>query len=263
LGRLIQSRPKCMYPDYSYPLHLAPGFFASLLCGTRRSFHNDARACLARLKPPLKILGTENIPQTGPALITFNHYYRAGFHAWWLALAIAAVVPQEIHFGMTGELTWPGKWYAPLGQAGSRWLLGWLARIYGFTTMPPMPPRPRDVEARARSVRAMLEYARNHPQAILGLAPEGGDNVPSGALTWPSSGAGRFVSLLAAQGFPIVPVGAYEEAGEFCVSFGTAYRYQVPPRSAPAEKDRHAAQTIMSAIAARLPIRLQGEFAAR
>lgn len=250
-----------MFPDYSYPLRLAPGFAASLLCGIHRSFRRDAQACIARLDPPLRVLGEENIPRTGPALITFNHYYRPGFHAWWLALAVAAVVPQEIHFAMTGELTFPGQWYAPLGQAGSRWLLNRLAKIYGFTTMPPMPPRPQDVEARARSVRAMLEYARQHPRAILALVPEGGDNVPSGALARPAPGAGRSVSLLAAQGFPITPVGAYEEAGEFCLRFGAAYRLEVPHDLAPDERDRRAAQIVMSTIAAQLPPRLRGSFA--
>ena len=72
----------------------------------------------------------------------FNHYYRSGFNAWWMALGLAATVPLDIHFVMTGELTFPGKWYAPLGMAGSRWLLRRFS-IYGFTTMPPMPPRPR------------------------------------------------------------------------------------------------------------------------
>lgn len=249
-----------MYPIYSYPLRLIPGFSASLLCGNRRSFHADARACIERLNSPLRIFGEENIPHSGPSLITFNHYYRPGFHAWWLALGIAAAVPQEIHFGMTGELTYPGKWYAPLGRAGSRWLLRRLANIYGFTTMPPMPPRPADVAARAHSVRTMLEYARAHPQAILALAPEGSDNVPSGALAWPPPGAGRFLALLAGSGFPVTPVGAYEEAGKFCLRFGVAYRLEVPTHLPPHERDRRAAEIVMRAIACQLPEHLRGEF---
>lgn len=226
-----------------------------------RSFRVDGMECMALLQPPLKILGKENIPHTGPALVTFNHYSRPGFQAWWIALAVASVIPEEMHFVMTGELTYPGKWYAPLGQAGSRWLLRQLARVYGLTTMPPMPPRPRDVEARARSVREFLAYAREHPQAILGIAPEGGDNVPTGALTWPASGAGRFISLLAAKGFPIVPVGVYEQAGEFCLSFGAAYRLQIPRGLGADEKDHAAAEIVMSAIAAQLPSGLLGPFA--
>jgi len=128
------------------------------------------------------VLGAEAIPQKGPCLVTFNHYYRPGFNAWWMALALAATIPVEVHFVMTGELTFPGKWYAPLGMTGSRWLLRRFSHIYGFTTMPPMPPRPKDLEARTRSVRRMLAFARSHPQAILGVAPEGGDQ-PGECLT--------------------------------------------------------------------------------
>ncbi len=249
-----------MYPRYSYPpfglFRLAP----SILFGRRRSFRRDSQLCIELLTPPLRIQGAENIPQGGPCLITFNHYYRPGFDAWWLAIALAATVPVDIHFVMTGELTYPGKWYAPLGQAGSRWLLRRFSKIYGFTVMPPMPPREKDVEARAESVREFLSYAREHPHAVLGLAPEGGDNPPSGALARPSSGAGRFVLLLAGMGFPVLPVGAYEEVGEFCLSFGAAYRLTVPRGLGADEKDRAAAQTVMSAIAAQVPPRLRGEF---
>jgi 1-acyl-sn-glycerol-3-phosphate acyltransferase len=247
------------FPRYSYPSHLALKFIADVLFSGRRSFRRDGLECLARLDPPLRVLGAENIPHSGPCLLTFNHYYRPGFNAWWMALALAATLPVDIHFVMTGELTYPGKWYAPLGMTGSRWLLWRLSKIYGFTTMPPMPPREKDVAARARSVRETLAFARQHPQAILGLAPEGGDQ-PGGLLNRPASGAGRFVLLLADQGFPVMPVGAFEENGEFCLHFGAVYQLQVPRGLGPDEKDRAAAQTVMSAIAAQLPPRLRGDF---
>jgi hypothetical protein len=248
-----------MYPDYSYPSRLVLGVGGNVLFGGQRSFRADGQACVERLEPSLRVLGAENVPHSGPCLITFNHYYRPGFDAWWVALAIAATVPVDIHFVMTGELTFPGKWYAPLGMAGSRWLLKRLSRIYGFTTMPPMPPRPKDVEARARSVRAVLSYVKEHPQAILGLAPEGGDQ-PSGVLTWPPSGAGRFISLLACYGSRIVPVGAYEEEGAFCLHFGEAYELSIPDGLSADEKDHAAAEIVMRAIARQLPLRLCGEF---
>jgi hypothetical protein len=247
------------YPHYSYPLSLAPGLIANTLFGGQRSFRRDGLACVQRINPPLQILGKENIPQGGPCLITFNHYYRPGFSAWWMALALAATVPMDIHFVMTGELTFPGKWYARPGMAGSRWLLRRFSHLYGFTAMPPMPPRPRDVNARAGAVRQTLAHASTHPQAVLGLAPEGGDQ-PGGLLNWPPAGAGRFVLLLAGQGFPILPVGCFEEAGEFCLCFGTPYLLQLPRGLDPAAKDRLAALTVMSAIAALLPKRLRGEF---
>lgn len=249
------------FPRYSYPGREAAGFLFDLLLGHRRSFRCDAQACLRRLQPPLQLLGQEHIPLHGPALLVFNHYYRPGFNAWWLALGIASVVPAEIHFAMTGELTFAGQWYAPFGQAISRWLLRRIARLYGFTTMPPMPPRQRDVEARAAAVRQFLTFARLHPQAILALAPEGGDNPPSGALNWPPPGAGRFLLLLAEAGFPLTPVGAWEEGGKFCLRFGLAYHLKVPPRLPAEVRDRLAAQQVMESIAALLPVHLRGPFA--
>jgi len=246
-------------PHYSYPPSVVFGLVASVFFGGRRSFRGDGQACSARLQPPLRVRGEENIPAAGPSLITFNHYYRPGFNAWWMALALAAVVPVEVHFVMTGELTYPGKWYAPLGMAGSRWLLRRFARIYGFTAMPPMPPRPRDVAARAGAVRAVLAYVKAHPDAILGLAPEGGDQ-PGGQVSWPASGTGRFLLLLAGLGFGIVPVGVCEEAGELCLHFGPGYRLSVPDGLSADEKDRAAAGQVMGQIAALVPARLRGEF---
>ena len=247
------------YPDYSYPPSVSIGLAASVFLGGRRTFRDDGQACVKRINPSLHLLGEENIPQNGPYLVTFNHYFRSGFNAWWMALALAATIPVEVHFVMTGELTFPGKWYAPLGMAGSRWLLKRFSRIYGFTRMPPMPPRPKDVKKRARSVRRVLAFARSHPQAILGLAPEGGDQ-PGGLLNMPPAGAGRFVLLLAEQGFPLLPVGCFEEAGAFCLHFGEAYQLKIPGGLTRKEKDGAAARTVMQKIAPLLPGRLRGEF---
>jgi hypothetical protein len=87
-----------MYPRYTYPplgfFRLAP----NVLFGGQRSFRRDGQLCIAQLKPPLRVLGVENIPHGGPCLITFNHYYRPGFDAWWMALALAATLPVDIHF---------------------------------------------------------------------------------------------------------------------------------------------------------------------
>jgi hypothetical protein len=247
------------YPSYSYPARLAPGLIVDVLFGGQRSFHLDAQSCLEFLKPPLRILGSEAIPQNGPCLVTFNHYYRPGFNAWWMALALAATISVKVHFVMTGELTFPGKWYAPLGMAGSRWLLKRFSRIYGFTTMPPMPPRPKDLKTRARAVRRVLTFARSHPQAIIGLAPEGGDQ-PGGLLNWPPAGAGRFILLVAEQGFPILPVGCFEDGGAFYMHFSEAYHLKIPGGFTSKEKDIAAARSVMQKIAPLLPERLRGEF---
>jgi hypothetical protein len=248
-----------MYPRYSHPFSRILSVGANLFFGGRRSFREDGRACVERLIPPLRVLGKENIPQTAPGLITFNHYHRPSFNAWWMALAIAANVPVDIHFVMTGELTFSGRWYASLGMAGSRWLLRRFSKIYGFTAMPPMPPRLQDAKKRARAVRKVLAYAKEHPQAILGLAPEGGDQ-PGGLVKMPPPGAGRFILLLAGQRCPIQPVGCFEENGEFCLRFGKPYWLQVPSGLSRDEKDRQLAHIVMSAIVTQLPAYLRGEF---
>lgn len=248
-----------MYPKYSYPRDVIAGLIRDAILSRRRVFREDAQASVSRLDPPLRVFCEENIPQNSPCVITVNHYFRPGFAAQWMALAISAVVPKNIHWIMTGELTFPGNWYAPLGMPISRFVLERGARVYGFTTMPPMPPRPRDVEARAASVRTVLDYVMHTENPIIGLAPEGGDQT-GGLLTMPAPGVGRFALLLAAQRLRFVPVGIYESDGELCLNFGEAYNLTIPHHSLPDEKDKQAAQIIMKNIARLLPLHLRGEF---
>lgn len=244
---------------YSYPRGLIIELGRDSLLMRRRSFREDAIACIERLEPTLQVFGKENIPRAGPCVVTVNHYYRPGFQAWWLALGITACVPVDMYWVMTGELTFPGRWYAPLGMLISKFILSKLARMYGFTAMPPMPPRPKDVESRAHAVREVLEVMRER-KVILGLAPEGGDQ-PGGKLSMPAAGAGRFSLLLANLGAEVVPVGAYESADGFCLNFGQAYRLSVPANLPADEKDRLAAKTMMGKISMLLLPELRGEFA--
>jgi hypothetical protein len=251
-----------IYPEYSYPHGLLLKVGLDALLYRRRSFREDALACIGRLKPSLRVMGEENIPQSGGCVITVNHYHREGFGAQWLALAVAANVPAEMHWIMTGEFTYPGKWYEYLGSIGSRFLLSHLATAYGFTTMPPMPPRQKEVEARAASVRKVLEFVKHTQGPILGLAPEGYDPAePAGVITRPVFGVGRFALLLSNAGLQFIPVGAYEEDGCFTIHFGEAYVLNVPRALSSAEKDAQAAHLIMKHIARQLPVQLRGEFA--
>ena len=243
------------YPRYGLPTNVVVGLAFKALFGFQRSFRADATRCLGRLKPPLKVLGNEHIPSDGPCVVTVNHYYRPGFDAWWIALAIAATVPVEMHWIVTGELMYWGK----LGSTISRWGLDRIGKTYGFTTMPPIPPRPKDVEARARSVKKVLKLMKQAGNTILGLAPEGADQS-GGQLSQPPTGAGRFGLLLAGSGSVFVPVGAYEADGAFCLHFGPAYRLSVPSGLSPDEKDHAAANIMMKNIAVLLPDELRGEF---
>ena len=248
------------YPFYSY----APTVIASLIRDGilyhRRVFRDDARLCIERLNPPLRVLGKENIPQTGPCVLTMNHYTRTGFHIWWGAMAISSLICPPVHWMIAGEWTAPGKWYAPIKGVVSRFAANRIARVYGFTTMPPMPPRPRDVEARAASVRAVLNHVKQTKDAIIGFAPEGGDQIEE-KLMVPASGVGRFGLLLAAQGLRFAPVGVYESNGELRLQFGEAYDLCVERNGSADEKDREASRIMMNHIAPLLPSHLRGEFA--
>lgn len=247
-------------PTYSYPRGLFARVARDVVLLRRRNFRQDATACISNLYPPLQVHGEENIPRQGPCVVTVNHYHREGFGAQWFTLAIAATIPVNMHWVMTGEFTYPGKWYESLATIGSRILLKRIAHIYGFTTMPPMPPRPKDVRVRAASVRAVLEYVMRVTKPVLGLAPEGYD-PPSGVLTRPAAGVGRFGLLLAKAGLTFIPVGAYEEDGALHLHFGEAYELTARDDLSVDEKDDRAAQVIMENIACLLPSHLRGEFA--
>jgi 1-acyl-sn-glycerol-3-phosphate acyltransferase len=248
-----------MYPNYIYPIPILLKVTAGLLLGQNRSFHLDAGEMTAAQRPPVNILGRENIPDKGPCVITFNHYNRSGFQAWWLALGVAAAVEKDMHWVVTNELTYPGKWYGFAGRPASHWVLKRLAKMYAFTGMPPMPPRPRDAAERARAVRQVLSFIKKAESPMLGLAPEGGDN-PDGSICMPAPGAGRFGLLLAGCGLSFVPVGAYEADGAFCLRFGPRYELKQPGGASPKERDQQAARMIMQHIANLLPIDLRGEF---
>ena len=222
---------------------------AGLFAARRRDLAADARALTARLRPPLGVRGTPPDLQRGGWLLLLNHYHRPGFRAWWLALALSAVVPRPVHWLVTSE--WrspdgPRRWFlSPL----SRWTLARLRRMYGFTLMPPMPPQPQDFPARTASALELLRRVRSQPQMLVGLAPEGADN-PAG---------GRLVGALVALGLQPLPIGVYEQEGRLWLHFGQP----LPPAAlAPTNRaaDRLISTTVMRAIAACLPPHLQGPY---
>ena len=225
----------------------------------RRSFGPDARACVAKLKPPLLVYGEEHIPACGLCLVTFNHYSRPGFQAWWLALAISAVLPYEVLWTVTAAWTFPdrlrARWLTPL----TRHLFQRVADVYGFISMPPMPPDPGEVMERARSVRRVLSYIQKADHLVIGLAPEGRD-FEGGRLGSPPVGAGRFMLHLSDLGMQILPLGAYEADGRFCIRIGPAYQLEVPVGLPNMERDRCASRIVMSHIACLLPIYLRGQY---
>jgi len=249
-----------MVPKYKYPFPIICKLIFCALLGRHWSFRDLASRLVSHQEPPFDIQGRENIPHQGPCVLTFNHYHRPGFQAWWLALTIASLVPVEMQWVVTGELTFPGSRVGFFGRPLSRWVLRRLAHTFGFILMPPMPPRPQDVQMRAAAVREVLTVVRRTPSMLLGLAPEGGDNV-GGGLSHPAPGAGRFGALLASAGMQFVPIGAWEDNGVFHMRFGPKYQLNSPHGNLADEKDRSAAHEIMKHIAVLLPEGLRGDYA--
>jgi hypothetical protein len=250
-------------PAYHLPAGLLMRLSLDWLLGRRRDFSADARACFRTGTSAVRVTGAENIPVGGGYLVTFNHYSRPGFGIYWLVMAITAALPigvgERLGAVVTGELTMSGSWLGPVGRPLSRLLLKRLAQMYGFESMPPMPPRPGDVEARARSVRAVLSWLDQPGAPVLLLAPEGGDS-PGGRLAMPPEGAGRFMALIAARGLPVLPVAGWEDDGALQLNFGRPYQLAVPAGLSRDQLDRQVSMMVMSQIAARLPAALRGEF---
>jgi 1-acyl-sn-glycerol-3-phosphate acyltransferase len=245
---------------YRLPRPTVAGFLGSVLTLKPRSFAHDAQQAVASLRPPPDVLGGEQIPLRGPCLVTCNHYTRPGFPAWWLVMAVTAAVaarrhPQadpEVHWVMTAAWTFPASpWRRRLLTPLTRFAFDRVARTYGFVAMPPMPPDPREVEARALAVLRTVRLARQlaHEDGMLGLAPEGQD-IPEG-LGEPPAGAGEFIVLLIQAGLPLLPAGISETAGRLRISFGPLFVPEVPTRRE--ERDQAVSRQVMEAIARQLP----------
>jgi 1-acyl-sn-glycerol-3-phosphate acyltransferase len=236
------NRPRDQTPRYRLPLRFLGGFLWGVSTLRPRSFARDASLVLTGLRPGLEVRGGEQIPPEGPCLVTCNHYGRPGFAAWWLAFSISAAVAAhrlptadpEIHWVITGAWTFPeSPWKRRFLTPLSRWIFARVARMYGFVSMPPMPPDPAEVEARAQAVRQTLRLARGAARdgGMIGLAPEGRDVGPRPGD--PPDGAGLFVELLVKTGLPVMPVGVSEQDGRLRLSFGLPYELAVPDAALP------------------------------
>lgn len=227
---------------YPFPWRMAGSLAWSSVYGGRRSLRADAQEAVARLRPPLRVIGRAEIPD--PCVITINHYARPGFQAWWLALAVSAVLPAEVHWVVTAAWRYPDRLRSWTITPASRWVLRRAAAVYGLTLMPPMPPLPEENAARAAAVRAILRFARESAAPVIGLAPEGGDFAPAGQVAELPPGVGRLMLHLAEMGLVVLPVGAFESAGQFCLRFGNAYRLEPPPLNGAKAQDAWARRIV-------------------
>src|SRR3989304_9534879 len=79
----------------------------TLIAGRRRSFRKDAQEFVGRLSPPLRAEGHKPPLPLGGRVVLANHYRSPGFRAWWIALALTAVLDEDIHWVMTAAWTYP------------------------------------------------------------------------------------------------------------------------------------------------------------
>jgi hypothetical protein len=234
-----------MPPSYRYPARITVSIIVDFLLGRKRSFAPDT----ARLKEGISRLEIVGDPPRGegPYLFLVNHFSRPGFQAWWIAIALGSAIGRELHWPMTSAWTFPDPLRSRLLTPLTEWALARAARMYGFTLMPPMPPRERDVEARAISVRRILRLARMTKPSIA-MAPEGMDS-PGGGLMQPPSGVGRFIGHLAGAGYTLIPVGFYETEAACCLRFGRPFSLPRNPAADPEARDRETGKIVMEKIA--------------
>ncbi len=247
-----------MSPRYPTLTRTTAAIAVSLLIGRQRCFVHDARAFVRRLRPPLQQHGTPLRYAPAGCVIAANHYHSRTFRSWWIALILTASLGEDIHWVMFDAWTYPDPVRSRLITPLTRRLFRRLARIYGFTSMPPMPPRPEEVDLRARAVREVLNHVRRTPRPVLGLIPEGSDSG-DGSLMRPPPGVGRFFLLLTRARLVIQPAGIYEQGGALHLRWGGPLT-SLPLASSAEERGRIAADTVMQAIAACLPTSLRGAY---
>ena len=247
-------------PRYRLPRQKMPGFIWSVLMQRPRSLCRDAQVAASSLRPPVEVVGGAHVPAEGPCLVACNHYSPPWFPSWWLVLSISAAVASQrapatergIHWVMAGAWTYPDSaWRRRLLTPATWWAFRRVARVYGFVTMPPMPPDPSEVEARAVAVRQTLRLAKRLVPVggMVGLSPEGQD-VRDAHLGEPPAGVGEFVALLVRAGLPVLPVGVAEREGRLRLSFGPTFVPDIP--AGRGERDRVVARQVMEAIGRQL-----------
>jgi len=269
VGRLAVTAPRTpgegAVPAYPVPWRLVGRATWALLRGGRRSFAADAVRAVNALGDSLTVRGALYVPQAGPCIVACNHYSRPGFGAWWIALAVSSAVARErapdanceIAWVMTEAWTFPeSAWRHRNLTPLTRRLFRRVANVYGFITMPPMPPDPAETIARAAAVLRTVRHAREgaRQDGMIGLAPAGMDSEE--LVGSAPAGAGRFIGLLVDAGMPVLPVGIAESGGKLRLSFGPVFRPLVPKDRS--RRDAGVAEQVMGAISDQV-LRLQIE----
>ncbi len=256
--------------DYGVPWGLVPAIAVSLVLRRRRSFSTDARRMVRGFKPQPCIENARHIPQDGPLVLVTNHYYKAGYHAWWGVMAIAATIAErrasspEMVWMLANRWTYNDALRSHVVTPLTHWVFTRLARTYGFISTPPLPRQEKYTDEGARSVRQILglyDSPAVHARPAIGVAPEGRDSE-NGSLIEPPRGTGRLLLHLAARGLRLLPVGIAEINGALTLNFGPVFELDAWPGLDKDERDRRTSTQVMLAIGQLLPADLWGAYAA-
>jgi 1-acyl-sn-glycerol-3-phosphate acyltransferase len=234
------------YPAYPSVNATAFKTIIARLLHRKRSLRSDSLALCAKVSPPIHYTGLENLPAHGPLLLTANHYSRPGFSTSWIAGGISAVLPMEVTWIMSDEWLFEGNRFAFILRPLMRFVLYSITLSYGFLPMPTMVQGYSTLQERSAGVRGVIQYLRAHPDAVLGLTPEGMD-VPGGGLGLPPSGAGRFIYHLNQMGLPILPISVCEKDGCLQIHFGRPFSL-INAEISPSEVDLAVRRTVMRQI---------------
>lgn len=244
----------------SLPLTFPMKVIASSLLKRKRSFRLDACNLMLNTRGNLRIIDNQSPLKAGRTLFVTNHYSAPGFSALWIAIALAAAIPQDVHWVMTSAWTFPHHPLRKVLRRVSEQALRRIALVYDFTLMPPMPPDPREADLRAIAIRELFSLARKNPALSFALVPEGRD-FPGGILGEPPAGVGRFIFEFSKLGFEIQPVGFYSDKKSMILNFGKPFIFQDIDYEMPkANFDAMISQKIMTAIAQLLPVHLRGQY---
>jgi 1-acyl-sn-glycerol-3-phosphate acyltransferase len=247
----------------SYPLRfsLILRFAWATLWGRRRDLPADVAAALTAVRPPPQVRGDHHVPAEGSFVLVLNHYERLGLKVFWSGCLASHAVAQRRARHKAVRWLMTSEWYnARLGPIPapvlvSRLLFRRLGRVYGLVIVPRAAERR---VGRAAAMRSILNIVRGSDEPI-GLFPEA---IGTGRLIQPPPGLGSFLLLLSSHGLPILPAGAFEDAGRLTVSFGPPFHIDVPRSALRADKERLASQQVMVAIGRLLPEELWGVYAA-
>ncbi len=234
------------------PWKTAVRLIYAILTRRKLSFRQESIQAVKDYLPGLEVSGREYIPTGNGCVIAINHYTRTGFGSWWLTLSVSSTMLVDVHW-ITAAAWRKPAWLEP----ATHWAFTRMAQVYGFTSMPPMPPQAGETNERAAAIREVIMYARENPSAVIAISPEGGDEE-HGVLRSPFPGTGRFMLHLARLGFPFLPTGIFEKEERVCVHFGQPFCLDVPSGISHEDCDRYASDIVMKAIARQLPVNLRG-----